>query len=380
MLASRSAVSQRNWGQPLTPTILRRMGNCPPPARTKVASVPRARAGRATQALRVLSWNAGHLGQQQWSEVKSWLLTEASQTCDVLVLQETHWQATAEFTASGWYCVSSASPDDTLKANKSKKRRGGTAQTVKETEARPESSQEQTRTGPSVARADGVMVLMSPRVAAKSVRWKEHVVGRALEVRFDWQGARVTVVAVYRASLLKALGRCVKQVPHRDTLILAGDYNSSLAKQPRLVGPAVTSPREPRPDEPELSNFLHHHRLVALNTWQPLSPHTFVQGGVRTQIDFIFTREMSAGRQAKQASPLLDFPLGSWKKGGHCPIQASVTPVRHWNLPGPQTKPLQHDSAALQEAVRALLRLRGCLNGSRNTSTWIQAPKHGMNC
>ena len=64
------AVSQRPVsyrGQPLTPTMLRRMGNCPPPARTKVASAPRARAGRATQALRVLSWNAGHLSQQQRS-------------------------------------------------------------------------------------------------------------------------------------------------------------------------------------------------------------------------------------------------------------------------------------------------------------------------
>ena len=79
------AVSQcpvSSGGQPLTPTVLRRMGNCPPPARAKVASVPRARAGRATQAIPVLSWNAGHLGQQQWSEMKSWLSTEASQTCD----------------------------------------------------------------------------------------------------------------------------------------------------------------------------------------------------------------------------------------------------------------------------------------------------------
>ena len=91
MLARRSLSVSAQFhigGQPLTPTMLRRMGNCPPPARTKVASAPRARAGRATQALRVLSWNAGHLGQQQWSEVKSWLSTEASQTCDVLVLQE----------------------------------------------------------------------------------------------------------------------------------------------------------------------------------------------------------------------------------------------------------------------------------------------------
>ena len=113
----------------------------------------------------------------------------------------------------------------------------------------------------------GVMVLLSPRIPAKSLRWKEHAAGRALEVRFDRQGARVTVVAVYQhvwspaktvhnnrqdhASLLKALGRCIKQVPHRDTLILAGDYNSSLTKQPRLVGAAATPPRESRPDEPE---------------------------------------------------------------------------------------------------------------------------------
>ena len=85
------AVSQRSVsyrGQSLTPTMLRRMGNCPPPARTEVASAPRARAGRATQALRVLSWNAGDLGQQQWSEVKSWLSTEASQTCDILVCRK----------------------------------------------------------------------------------------------------------------------------------------------------------------------------------------------------------------------------------------------------------------------------------------------------
>ena len=151
--------------------------------------------------------------------------------------------------------------------------------------------------------------------------------------------------------MLKALSRCVKQVPHRDTLILAGDFNSSLTRQPRLIGPAATSPQEKRPDEPELSNFLGSHRLVALNTWHPLTPFTYVQGDIRTQIDFILTREISAGRQAKHSTPLQNLPLG--KKGGHSPIQASITPVRHWHLPGPQIKPLQHSSAALQDAVRA---------------------------
>ena len=69
---------------------------------------------------------------------------------------------------SGWYCVSSASPDDTLKAAKSKKGRGGTAQAHYKAEARPASSQDGSHPGPSVVRADGVMVLLSPRIAATS--------------------------------------------------------------------------------------------------------------------------------------------------------------------------------------------------------------------
>ena len=97
-------------GQQLTPVQVRRSGNCPPSHQGNGSGrLTRRRAGLANRELRVLSWNAGHLGQQQWAEIKSWLHTEAKQVCDVLVLQETHWQATAEFSVAGWYCISSAS-------------------------------------------------------------------------------------------------------------------------------------------------------------------------------------------------------------------------------------------------------------------------------
>ena len=74
-------------GQPLTPVQVRRSGNCPP-SRSGHGSyrLPRQRAGLASRELRVLSWNAGHLGQQQWAEIKSWLQTEAKQVCDVSCL------------------------------------------------------------------------------------------------------------------------------------------------------------------------------------------------------------------------------------------------------------------------------------------------------
>ena len=360
-------------GQQLTPVQVRRSGNCPPRRSSRSSDRPlRPRAGLANRDLRVLSWNAGHLGQQQWAEIKSWLQTEARQVCDIFVLQETHWQASAEFSMAGWYCISSASEyvpteeDNIL---------GGTAQPAPTVPAgalpnkpRPKRKSLRGSKGPSTTKADGVMVLLSPEIPTNTVRWKEHVKGRLLETRFDWHGARTTVLTVYqhvwspaktvqankqdRAAILKSLARSVKRVPARDTLVIAGDFNSSVSPTPRLIGPRTLAPREARPDEAELTNFVRTHHLAVLNTWQVSSPHTFVQGDSRTQIDFLLTKVSSSGGSAKQAAPIANFPLGSWKTGGHLPLLAKIKPVRHWQLPGPRVKPLKHDSEALQQAVR----------------------------
>ena len=360
-------------GQQLTPVQVRRSGNCPPRHSGQGSGrLSRQRAGLASRELRVLSWNAGHLGQQQWAEIKSWLQTEAKQVCDVLVLQETHWQATAEFSVAGWYCISSASEyvptveDKTL---------GGSAQPAPTVPAgalpnqpRPRRKSLRGSKDPSTTKADGVMVLLSSEVSGITVRWKEHLKGRLLETRFDWHGARTTVLAVYqhvwspaktvqankqdRAAVLRALSRGVRRVPARDTMIIAGDFNSSVSPTPRLVGPRTLAPQEARPDEAEFTNFVRAHHLTVLNTWQVSSPHTFVQGDSRTQIDCLLTKVSSSGGSAKQAAPLANFPLGSWKTGGHLPLFARIKPIRHWHLPGPRAKPLKHDSDALQQAVR----------------------------
>ena len=97
-------------------------------------------------------------------------------------------KASAEFQASGKYCVSSASayvPTDTAVVA------GGSAQSEP-----PNRTPRTRRSGskePSTTRADGVMVLVSPTVPANTIHWKEHVQGRVLEVRFDWH--RATVLA-----------------------------------------------------------------------------------------------------------------------------------------------------------------------------------------
>ncbi|OLP88065.1 LINE-1 retrotransposable element ORF2 protein [Symbiodinium microadriaticum] len=173
-------------------------------------------------------------------------------------------EATAEFSVAGWYCVSSASEYVPTKA-------------------------------------DGVMVLLSPEVPTNTVRWKEHKQGRLLETRFDWHGARATVLAVYqhvwspaktvqankqdRAAVLKALSRCVRKVPTRDTLVVAGDFNSSVSTTPRLVGPRTLTPQEVS------------------------SPHTFEQGDSRTEIDFLLTKALQQAVRQGMTPPEWDALL-----------------------------------------------------------------------
>ena len=104
----------RYRGQVLTPRLLRRTGNCrnelmAQPNNSSACGTASRRAGRQARHVRVMSWTAGHLGQQQWGELKTWLAADAEQHCDILVLQETHWKESSEFRVSGWYCVSSAS-------------------------------------------------------------------------------------------------------------------------------------------------------------------------------------------------------------------------------------------------------------------------------
>ena len=155
----------RYRGQVLTPRLLRRTGNCPPPSRKEFQAQPdnssargtaSRRAGQHIRQVRIMSWNAGHLGQQQWGKLKTWLAAEAEQYCDVLVLQETHWKESSEFRVSGWYCVSSASAPEPSRQPKAPNARRKSRQNNQE--------------GPSTTRADGVMILFSPKFDAKCIR------------------------------------------------------------------------------------------------------------------------------------------------------------------------------------------------------------------
>ena len=255
---TQDSVSYR--GGELTPEFLRRSGLEPPPlpllSGATLSSSPtptpatfrsRPRGGQASKHLRVLSWNAGHLGVQQWAEIRTWLREDSSSVCDVLVLQETHWNETAEFDVEGWHCISSAKKG----AARAPKKKAAPGQRPEMKAASQQDPQLDT------SRADGVMVLLSNRIPANQVRWREIRKGRLLQVIFPWMGTRVHLAAVYqhawsskktnqqnkedRAKLLGEISSLIRSIPCRNTFLLAGDFNARLSPHEGLIGPCSTA-------------------------------------------------------------------------------------------------------------------------------------------
>ena len=312
----------------LTPDYVRQSGLEPPllPAHStsnsqslsppSQQSVRRPRGGAHSRPLRMLSWDAGHLGTQQWAEIKAWLNTGASASCDLLALQETHWNQTAEITVEGWQCVSSAKKG-APRASK------GKAKPRQRRRPHHPAPQEDTITTAEAkvdtGRADGVMLLLSPAIDKKTIRWKEHLKGRLIQASFSWHGARVHVLIAYQhvwssqksvhqnkdhlAKLLGSLASALRAIPARDTLLLAGDFNAQLHASQNLVGRSSTPKASTGVRDESFQRFVESHRLVALNTWSSGRGHTYVRGESRTQIDYIFTFPNSSRGQAKQAKP-----------------------------------------------------------------------------
>ena len=247
--------------------------------------------------LRVLTWNARHLGQQQWAELRTWLRT-ASDQHDVIALQETHWQESTECDVEGWHCISSASKGK-AKAPKAKSKPVPGNTSTPQTGIQPQAQHVH-----DDKRADGAMILTAPHIPKATIRWSEHRKGRVLEVVFQWKGARVHIVTVYqhvwttsktaqqnredRSQCLASLSKAVRGVPQRDTLVVLGDFNSTLNTSAGVVGTCTPgSPQHRLAEDAYFQRLAQGHGLVALNTWSSGTGLTFHTSTSKSQIDYI---------------------------------------------------------------------------------------------
>ena len=145
-----------------------------------------------------------------------------------------------------------------------------------------------------------------------------------------------------RQKFLDAVSKNIENIPKRNTLVIAGDFQSEVTPQKGHVGRSTClTPfhvdREAL-DPGALNLFLEAQGTVALNTWiGPAKPTQFNQSAETQkgtgQIDFILTRFPTADLTAKQVK-VMPPPVGLWRQRvGHMRLQASIRVMTHHLLP-----------------------------------------------
>ena len=100
-------------------------------------------------------------------------------------------------------------------------------------------------------RGEGVLTLVNPKHGASFVRFQEIVPGRVLRVKVCHSTAAIETLNIYqhvwthtepehnkqrRQVLLDKCTAAIQGMARRDTLILAGDFNSEVQSVPTLIG------------------------------------------------------------------------------------------------------------------------------------------------
>ena len=141
-----------------------------------------------------------------------------------------------------------------------------------------------------------------------------------------------------RNQVWEALQKAISISPSRHSLIVAGDFNTSLQSRTPCTGTAIINKGRAAAavDVHVFQQLLKQFDLRALNTFQPEPcKHTYQHPGrndVKSQIDYILIRGRRADSRAKLTHTFIDTDLGAWRGGPRpWPILASVPAVCYYS-------------------------------------------------
>ena len=264
-------------------------------------NLKKAPKGRVT----CVSWNCGGLSQHKLDEVRLW---SSAQNIQITMLLETHWGFSNTW-SDGWHIIHSGIEGQ---------RKAGIA----------------------------VMIAQSLCTAAQ-LQWHEVIPGHLLHIRVQLPGHPLDIVCCYQHTCLRTqanmqlratwwshLDHLLRNLPRRNLLLMAGDFNCSLPHLQTLTGTAsfrwnsqnVQGPKHP--DMGTFSDLVKQHGLSVLNTWDSTLGPSYVNQGSGSRIDFALTRLTSSDGDAKRVLYLWDAPFmhcGTW---GHAPLFFSLK--RYW--------------------------------------------------
>ncbi|CAE6911687.1 unnamed protein product [Symbiodinium sp. CCMP2592] len=256
--------------------------------------------------IRFVSWNVGGLSDILFTELKQWLQQEGQKDISIIILQETHWDTTMDWSTSEWHFCHSATG-----------RKG----------------------------SGGILVGIRAHLSdSSSIRWQEAEPGRILQVRCFLEKQQIDVVGVYqhaylqkagqtesvfthRRRLLNKLDALLASLPARSHIVLAGDFNTAVVREPKVSGFGLLHKElgdKEAEDQQQLLQVLKRHRLSTLNTWGKKSQAaTYVHAKGESQIDFVCVRQSVADGQAKLTRPIKTTMAG-WRTTGHLPLVGTV--------------------------------------------------------
>ena len=192
-------------------------------------------------------------------------------------------------------------------------------------------------------RSGGLLVMIARRLAHPSQIGFDIVVpGRALHIRIHGDNRALDILAIYqfvdyrteqsthnRELVWEAIDKCLGNIPSRNNLICAGDFNCDLKAQPPWVGSTSYCWQRQRffgtyhRDHHRFQGLLRMHGLTALNTWGR-SGATFVHGSHATRIDHVLTRIISSDGMAKHVRYLDSADFVPCNHSHHVPMLCTI--------------------------------------------------------
>ena len=254
------------------------------------------RRNQDSRRLRLLNWNAGGLAAPKLDEIKIWM---EHNHIDIAVISETRMTFESEWSDGRWLHV---------------------------------------HTGQTNQRGAGIMCIISTRFCpTQNLRWRVVTPGRLMHVQVQLKHRAIDVVCCYqhtqahnatrrseRAQWWNGLDALLNGLAIRNTLCLAGDFNTSLMQHTSHAGPAhylwrgVQTYGAQHEDQGRFMSTLRTHGLVALNTWHSALGPTYVHHDCSSRIDYIIARKTIADGVAKQIKYAWDAPFCGTT--GHAPM------------------------------------------------------------
>ena len=254
------------------------------------------------QRLNVIQYNVGGLSTHKLEEVKQWGLHIQA---DVIVLTETRWSFSSEWSDGVWHALHSGTPTD---------------------------------------RADGILILFrASSIMESQIGSVALLPGRLIHVRIHYRQRACDFLCCYnfmddrstarlnqRHQFWNELDACISQIPNRNSILIAGDMNCSVGMDPPSVGTSFFTWQDHHcqgPQHRDMTTFqqiIRKHHLTILNGWNASSGPTFHNGLTASRIDFFLTRTSDADGVALDVKYLTQAEIVPLTGPRHVPLLCSI--------------------------------------------------------